>query len=102
MGGFDYSSNVLAGHLCGIPLNGTMAHAFVQSFSGRADLTSTTILSPPPEQCEVPPAAQFGASSLSTRGAPKLRCTDAAPRRRPPRRCRWPTMCSRCAPSSAG
>ena len=75
MGGFDYSSNVLAGQLCGVPLNGTMAHAFVQSFSGRADLTSTTILSPPPEQCEVPPAAQFGASSLKSVDA---RCTDAA------------------------
>ena len=49
MGGFDYSSNVLAGQLCGVPLNGTMAHAFVQSFQGRADLQSATLLLPPPE-----------------------------------------------------
>ena len=54
MGGFDYSSNVLAGQLCGVPLNGTMAHAFVQSFQGRADLQSATLLSPPPEEAEAP------------------------------------------------
>jgi nicotinate phosphoribosyltransferase len=32
IGGFDATSNVLAGKLMGIPLSGTHAHAFVQSF----------------------------------------------------------------------
>jgi len=32
LGGFDASSNVLAGKKYGIPLSGTMAHSYVQSF----------------------------------------------------------------------
>uniref|UniRef100_A0A667HPZ7 Nicotinate phosphoribosyltransferase n=1 Tax=Lynx canadensis TaxID=61383 RepID=A0A667HPZ7_LYNCA len=34
LGGFDGSSNVLAGQLRGVPLAGTLAHSFVTSFSG--------------------------------------------------------------------
>jgi nicotinate phosphoribosyltransferase len=33
LGGFDGTSNVLAGQMFGIPIKGTHAHAFVQSFS---------------------------------------------------------------------
>lgn len=33
MGGFDGTSNVLAGKMYGIPVKGTHAHAFVASFS---------------------------------------------------------------------
>jgi nicotinate phosphoribosyltransferase len=33
MGGFDGTSNVLAGKLFGIPAKGTHAHSFVQSYS---------------------------------------------------------------------
>ncbi|XP_003312004.5 nicotinate phosphoribosyltransferase isoform X3 [Pan troglodytes] len=34
LGGFDSSSNVLAGQLRGVPVAGTLAHSFVTSFSG--------------------------------------------------------------------
>ncbi|KAM6148264.1 nicotinate phosphoribosyltransferase [Rhynchocyon petersi] len=34
LGGFDGSSNVLAGQLRGVPVGGTLAHSFVTSFSG--------------------------------------------------------------------
>nr|KAF6395875.1 nicotinate phosphoribosyltransferase [Molossus molossus] len=34
LGGFDGSSNVLAGQLRGVPVVGTLAHSFVTSFSG--------------------------------------------------------------------
>jgi nicotinate phosphoribosyltransferase len=37
-GGFDASSNVLAGRLFGIPVRGTHAHAFVQSYSSLDDV----------------------------------------------------------------
>ncbi|XP_036159774.1 nicotinate phosphoribosyltransferase [Myotis myotis] len=35
LGGFDGSSNVLAGQLRGVPVVGTLAHSFVTSFSGK-------------------------------------------------------------------
>lgn len=44
LGGFDGTSNLLAGHLFGIPVRGTHAHSFVASFLGLADLDDPTII----------------------------------------------------------
>ncbi|MCX6744874.1 MAG: nicotinate phosphoribosyltransferase [Candidatus Parcubacteria bacterium] len=38
MGGFDGTSNVEAGEIFGMPVKGTHAHAFVQSYTGPQDL----------------------------------------------------------------
>ena len=46
IGGFNATSNVLAGKLFGIAVRGTHAHAFVSSFSGLEDLKDHTILDP--------------------------------------------------------
>mmetsp|Transcript_31072 Transcript_31072/g.76235 ORF Transcript_31072/g.76235 Transcript_31072/m.76235 type:complete len:522 (+) Transcript_31072:2-1567(+) len=43
IGGFDGTSNVLAGNLFGIKVSGTHAHAFVQSFSSLDDLPTEEI-----------------------------------------------------------
>ena len=50
LGGFDGTTNALAGHMCEVPLHGTMAHAFIQSFSDRSDLATTELVGPPPSK----------------------------------------------------
>ncbi|XP_045417288.1 nicotinate phosphoribosyltransferase isoform X1 [Lemur catta] len=45
LGGFDSSSNVLAGQLRGVPVAGTLAHSFVTSFSG-SEVPPDLILAP--------------------------------------------------------
>jgi len=43
MGGFDGTSNVLAGYLFGVPIKGTHAHSYVQSFIGVKELKDHTL-----------------------------------------------------------
>jgi nicotinate phosphoribosyltransferase len=43
LGGFDGTSNVLAGYLFGVPIKGTHAHSYVQSFTGMDDLKDRTL-----------------------------------------------------------
>ena len=43
MGGFDGTSNVIAGRLYGMPVKGTHAHAYVMSYTSLSALSSTTL-----------------------------------------------------------
>uniref|UniRef100_A0ACD5UXY6 Uncharacterized protein n=1 Tax=Avena sativa TaxID=4498 RepID=A0ACD5UXY6_AVESA len=43
MGGFDATSNVLAGHLFGIPLRGTHSHAYVSSYMSLTEIPDRTL-----------------------------------------------------------
>ncbi len=43
LGGFDGTSNVMAGYLFGVPIKGTHAHSYVQSFTGIEDLKDRTL-----------------------------------------------------------
>jgi nicotinate phosphoribosyltransferase len=43
MGGFDGTSNVLAGYLFDVPIRGTHAHSYVQSFTGIEDLKNRAL-----------------------------------------------------------
>ncbi len=43
LGGFDGTSNVLAGYLFRVPIRGTHAHSYVQSFAGIEDLKDRTL-----------------------------------------------------------
>jgi len=46
LGGFEGTSNLMAGRLFDIPVGGTQAHSFISSFSGLKDLHDGTILDP--------------------------------------------------------
>lgn len=44
LGGFDGSSNVYNGFLCGTPVAGTCAHSFIMSFEGEEDIKHSRVL----------------------------------------------------------
>jgi nicotinate phosphoribosyltransferase len=52
LGGFDASSNIVAGKLFGITVKGTHAHSFVMSYISIKDLSTTTITDPSGEEVE--------------------------------------------------
>lgn len=52
VGGFDATSNVLAGKLYGIPVRGTHAHAFVMSYSGLEELNTRKLFNRRTDQNE--------------------------------------------------
>lgn len=52
MGGFDGTSNVLAGYLFGVPIRGTHAHSYVQSFTGVEELKDGTLVGAGGQICD--------------------------------------------------
>ena len=52
MGGFNGTSNVLAGYLFGVPIKGTHAHSYVQSFVGLEDLKNHTLMGADGKVCD--------------------------------------------------
>ncbi len=52
LGGFDATSNMLAGKIYGIPVKGTLAHAFVSTFSSLKEIASSTITTPDGKKAE--------------------------------------------------
>lgn len=57
LGGFDATSNLQAGRLFGIPVRGTHAHAFVQSFKSLGELPSTRLKTRAGEEADLAAAA---------------------------------------------